>query len=220
VAAALVNAARASILDGVRAAIAGAAPPSPVERRYRRRGSLGDRERLDLLCERISAYGAGARRVRPGGLPAAAGEALELQGARRIGVPAGLPGDWLPPGVELVVDDGSLGVEELERLDGALTACTLAIAETGTIVLAAGPRDGSRALTLVPDLHVCVVAADQVVELVPEAIEALAALVRRERPALTFVSGPSATSDIELRRIEGVHGPRTLVVLVLERELP
>jgi L-lactate dehydrogenase complex protein LldG len=218
--AAAVSTARAAILDGVRAALAGAAPPAPVERRYRRRGALGRAERLDLLGERISAYGAVVRRVGPGGLRAAVAEAFAVHSARRIGIPAGLPADWLPPGLELVVDDGGLGVDELERLDGALTACTLAIAETGTIVLAAGTRDGSRALTLVPDLHVCVVAGEQVVELVPEAIEALAALVRRERPPLTFVSGPSATSDIELRRIEGVHGPRRLVVLVLDRELP
>src|SRR5207302_5030261 len=97
---------------------------------------------------------------------------------------------------------------ELDGLDGVVTGCTLAIAETGTLVLAAGAAEGRRALTLVPDLHICVVGRDRVVELVPEAFDRLGELVRRERRPLTFVSGPSATSDLELSRVEGGHGPR------------
>ncbi len=216
----VVNGAREAILERIRSALAGAAPPSPVERGYRRKGTLGRAERLDLLVERIADYRARVRRVGPSELRAAIEETLETESARRIGIPAGLSATWRPRGVDLVVDDGTLDVDGLCGLDGALTACTLAIAETGTIVLAAGPGDGSRALTLVPDLHVCVVADDRVVELVPEAFDALAEPVRAERCALTFVSGPSATSDIELRRVEGVHGPRRLVVLLLDRELP
>jgi L-lactate dehydrogenase complex protein LldG len=115
--------------------------------------------------------------------------------------------------VEAVPDSG-LDAHELDRLDGALTGCALAIAETGTVVLDGGPGQGRRALTLVPDLHLCVVEEERVVGIVPEAVAALEDAVRDGRP-LTFVSGPSATSDIELSRVEGVHGPRTLVMVLV-----
>ena len=130
--------------------------------------------------------------------------------ARRIGVPIGLLEGWRPEGLELVEDDG-LSARELDALDGALTGCALAIAETGTIVLDGGERSGRRALTLVPDLHVCLVQRAHVVATVPEAIRAL----EGGRGPFTFVSGPSATSDIELDRVEGVHGPRRLEVLLV-----
>jgi L-lactate dehydrogenase complex protein LldG len=130
--------------------------------------------------------------------------------ARRLGVPTGLLEGWRPDDLELVEDDG-LSARELDALDGALTGCALAIAETGTIVLDGGERSGRRALTLVPDLHVCIVRRDQVVATVPEAIRAL----EGGRGPFTFVSGPSATSDIELDRVEGVHGPRRLEVLLV-----
>ena len=116
-------------------------------------------------------------------------------------------------GLELVEDAG-LSVQQLDELDGALTGCAVAIAETGTFVLDGGAGQGRRALTLVPDLHVCVVREDQVVGLVPEAVGELEDAVRAGRP-LTFVSGPSATSDIELDRVEGVHGPRVLHVVLV-----
>jgi L-lactate dehydrogenase complex protein LldG len=113
-----------------------------------------------------------------------------------------------------LVEDAGLSVAQLDGLDGALTGCAVAIAETGTFVLDGGPGQGRRALTLVPDLHICVVREDQVVGLVPEAVRELEDAVRAGRP-LTFVSGPSATSDIELDRVEGVHGPRVLHVVLV-----
>jgi len=144
-------------------------------------------------------------------------------GARRIGIPADLPDEWRPNatdadraagGAPELVQDDALSVRELDQLDGALTGCAVAIAETGTFVLDGGVGQGRRALTLVPDLHICVVREDQVVGLVPEAVIQLEEAVRAGRP-LTFVSGPSATSDIELDRVEGVHGPRVLHVVLV-----
>jgi L-lactate dehydrogenase complex protein LldG len=117
-------------------------------------------------------------------------------------------------GVELVVDEPALSAQALDQLDGVLTGCALAIAETGTIVLDGGERSGRRALTLVPDWHVCVVEADAVVAGVPDAVATLAGAAAEGRP-ITLVSGPSATSDIELDRVEGVHGPRNLDVIVV-----
>jgi L-lactate dehydrogenase complex protein LldG len=206
------SAAREVVLGRVRAAT-GRAPG--VERLYRRAGALDQAARVELLCERIGDYKAEVRRVEPEVLGDAIADALETRGVRRLGVPPGLPAAWRPRGLE-VVEDAGLSPEDLAALDGVVTGCTLAIAETGTIVLSSGPTEGRRALTLVPDLHVCVVHEEDVVEILPEATPALAELARERRP-LTFVSGPSATSDIELSRVEGVHGPRTLVVLVTRR---
>jgi L-lactate dehydrogenase complex protein LldG len=120
----------------------------------------------------------------------------------------------VPTGVELLRDDPPLDLAALDDVDGVLTGCALAIAETGTLVLDAAPASGRRALTLVPDLHVCVVGEDQIVADLPEAIAALRGAAEDRRP-ITFVSGPSATSDIEFERIEGVHGPRMLEVVVV-----
>jgi L-lactate dehydrogenase complex protein LldG len=188
------------------------AAPEPAPRTYRRRGALARAELVEHFCERVADYRAEVRRVPVDSVAAAIASVLTDRGAVRVGIPAGLPAAYRPPAA---VADEALSVGELDALDGVVTGCTVAIAETGTIVLAGGPSEGRRTLTLVPDLHVCVVQDTQIVELLPEAIEALENLVKVERRPLTFVSGPSATSDIELSRVEGVHGPRNLVVVVV-----
>jgi L-lactate dehydrogenase complex protein LldG len=211
-----VSAAREEILARIRRALAdvpAAEGPAdvPVARGYRERepGSA-----LERFLERVADYGAGVRLASPGDLPAAVGDACRENDIGRVVVPKDLPAPWLPEGVECV-PDANLDVHELDALDGAITGCALAIAETGTIVLDAGARQGRRALTLVPDFHLCVVEEEQVVDGVPAAMRRLAANLRTERRPVTFVSGPSATSDIELSRVEGVHGPRRLELVVV-----
>jgi L-lactate dehydrogenase complex protein LldG len=186
-----------------------APPADPVPRTYRTGGDLATGQLLDLLAERLRDYGCTVRRATPGQLMAAVGEALGQRGARRIVVPAGLDPAGLPAGTEIVADDG-LSPAALDAVDGVITGAAVAIAETGTIVLDGSPDQGRRALSLVPDYHVCLVRADQVVALVPEAL----ARLDPGRP-LTWISGPSATSDIELDRVQGVHGPRTLDVILV-----
>jgi L-lactate dehydrogenase complex protein LldG len=168
---------------------------------------------LDLLVERIRDYGAVVTRVASGAdVTAAVTEALGRHGAGRVGIDPRLPADLRPdPAVELVADDPPLAPAALACLDGALTTAAMAIAETGTLVLDGGPGQGRRALTLLPDLHVCVLEAAQVRSTVPDAISALAVCTT----PITFISGPSATSDIELDRVEGVHGPRRLEVVLV-----
>jgi L-lactate dehydrogenase complex protein LldG len=207
-----VSTAREEILGRVRAALAGSTPPEPVVRAYRRGGSGNRALLVELLCERLADYKADVGRVAESDLAAAIAEACAARTVSRLGVPPGLPAEWRPADLELVEDHG-LAPRDLDGLDGVVTACTLAIAETGTLVLAAGPAEGRRALTLVPDLHICVVRESQIVDSVPAAFAQLGGLARRP---LTLVSGPSATSDIELSRVEGVHGPRQLVVLVAQ----
>lgn len=191
------------------------APVHSSPRLYRLRGTRSPDAVVELFCDRVADYRADVRRV-PGDSAAAAITAVAaLHGARRLGVPSGLRDEWRPEGCELVAEC-SLDTLGFNSLDGAITGCTAAIAETGTIVLASGPEEGRRALTLVPDLHICLVERAQILELVPEGLRNVAALVRSARLPVTLVSGPSATSDIELSRVEGVHGPRRLVVLIVE----
>jgi len=191
--------------------------PSMVPRPYRRSGSRSAAERVELFCERVGEYRAEVRRVRRSEVGRAVADVCRALDAKRLAVPPGLPPLWRPPELELV-EDAELTPRELDAVDGVLTGATIAIAETGTVVLSSGPHEGRRALTLVPDLHLCVVEESQIVEVVPEGFARLSELVVRDRRPLTFVSGPSATSDIELDRVEGVHGPRTLVVFVIPQE--
>lgn len=195
--------------------IGAALGPSPqvpeIPRDYHRAGARP--VDVDRFCERVADYRATVHRVSGDELPALLDQ---LCAGRRLGIPPDLP--WRPSGAELVVDDG-LPAAGLDALDGALTGCALGIAESGTLVLDGSGRSGRRALSLVPDSHVCVVEESQVVAGMPDAIAALEPAAREGRP-LTFVSGPSATSDIELERVEGVHGPRELVVVVVGGRIP
>ena len=183
--------------------------------RYRTAGSVHGAALLDLLAERLSDYHATVQRAEPDRLGEAVAAALTRRGAKRIAVPPGLELPGLPDDVEAVSGDG-LAPDALDALDGVVTGAAVAIAETGTIVLDSSPGQGTRAVTLVPDYHLCVVHADQVVHIMPEAVARLTA--RNKRP-LTWISGPSATSDIELNRVEGVHGPRNLEVIIVAASL-
>jgi L-lactate dehydrogenase complex protein LldG len=209
VAAAMTDA-RTAILGRVAQAIEGAAAPT-TPRAYRRTGALTAAERVDLFCDRVGDYRAEVVRVDLARVEAAVAGICSERGFSILAVPPQLP--WRPQEVELVEDHG-LSPADLDRVDGALTGCTTAVAETGTIVLSGGEHEGRRALTLVPDLHICVVRESQICELLPEALERI-----DPRRPITFISGPSATSDIELSRVEGVHGPRTLIVLVAKESL-
>ena len=189
----------------------------PVERGYRDRDESEREEIVGRFAERAAEYKATVRRVREDELPGVIEETLRDRGVERLVVPPLLPEGWIPDGIETLSDATRLRLtaEELDASDGALTGCALGIAQTGTIVLDAGPAQGRRALTLLPDYHLCVVREEQIVGLVPEAFARLEATVKNEGRAITFISGPSATSDIELNRVEGVHGPRTLEVLIV-----
>ena len=217
-----VSGGREAVLARVRAALA----PSPqiaapeiaqVPRAYRQAGALGaggDGVTVDLFCQRVADYRATVRRIRADELPGALVAACAERRARRIAVPAGDLA-WTVEGVELVADDPPLSPRQLDELDGVLSGCALAIAETGTIVLDGVGASGRRALTLVPDYHLCVVRSEDIVPSVPDGVAALAHVAAEGGP-ITFISGPSATVDIELVRVEGVHGPRTLDVFVVD----
>lgn len=199
--------ARDAILASVRAALGDPGQePAPQPAGYHVAGT-GDA--VALFADRVAEYRASVVRVPEGDVARAV--AGLVTGVTAI--PAqGVPESWLPAGA--VFRREPLTIAELDALDGVLTGCALAIAETGTIVLDAGPGQGARALTLVPDQHICVVTAAQVVHSVPQAMRALGRAVRDRSAPLTFISGPSATSDIELERVEGMHGPRRLDVVI------
>ena len=185
----------------------------PVDRGYQRDGGRSDAERVDLLAERVADYRATVYRCTPGQLSTVVKGILVARDTETLVVPHDAPADWYHgfDGTTLVDSPADpLPLSTLDTADTVLTGCAAAIAATGTLVLDAGPGQGRRALTLVPDHHLCVVAADAVAEIVPEALSRL----DPTRP-LTFISGPSATSDIEFNRVEGVHGPRSLDVVIV-----
>ena len=189
----------------------------PVERGYRDRDAAGREEIVGRFAERVAEYKATVHRVKEDELAGTIEEILRERGIGRLVIPPLLPEGWVPSGIVTFRDAASprLTDEDLDASDGALTGCALGIAQTGTIVLDAGPAQGRRALTLLPDYHLCVVREEEIVGLVPEAFAKLEETVKGEGRAITFISGPSATSDIELNRVEGVHGPRTLEVLIV-----
>ena len=203
--------ARDVVLRRIRAALGDGPPTVEIPRDYER-ALPPTTDILELFVERVSDYRATVHRTTARELPDAIAAVLAARAASRVAIPPGLPADWLGASrAEWVQDDPPLAYRDLDQLDGVITGCAVAIAETGTIVLDAGSGQGRRALSLLPDLHVCVVTAAQVVGTVPEALERL----DPTRPQ-TWISGPSATSDIELQRVEGVHGPRTLDVILVE----
>lgn len=209
--------ARTEILHRIRGALHDTPAPAPAERTYRRASDRPREEVVEMLEDRLVDYKASVHHETPESLP---GRIAELLGASaRYVVPEGLDRSWLPEesGMRRVIVDpndaraaSALGVRELNAVDAVVTSSTVSCAETGTIFLTGRPDEGRRAISLVPDHHICVVPLDSVVELIPEAL----ALVEPTAP-VTMISGPSATSDIELERVEGVHGPRTLDVILL-----
>lgn len=207
----MARSAREEILGKVRSALAGSERSrwEDIPREYRTERPAADL--VDLFCERVADYQAWVQRVSSAQLPDALLEAARSAGAGRLLVPEEVPQAWcsaLEGEFELV--SSSLGVGELDRVGGVLTTAVVGIASTGSIVLDHRDGQGRRADSLVPDVHLCVVRESQVVDDVPAAVARL-----DPRQPLTFISGPSATSDIEMNRVEGVHGPRTLTVLVV-----
>lgn len=210
--------AKDEVLRRVRAARGGASDEAAarsgwgaVARGYCRSGVLERELMLELFENRLRDYDAQVVRSAHATVARSVAEILSKRELRRILVPAGLAAEWLPVEVEFVVDEG-VSAAELDGFEGVLTGSTVAIAETGTVVLQSVPGQGRRAVTLVPDYHLCLVRVEDVVETVPEAMERLQATAGL---ATTFVSGPSATADIEMTRIKGVHGPRFLDVILV-----
>jgi len=206
-----VSTAREDILQRVRAAIGKQAADEPVERDYRQTPSLSEGEKIDLFIDRLHDYNAQVYRCGPGEEAATIAEALAARGKTRILIPPGFPAHLLPTGPTFVPDT-QLDYREIDATEGALTAATAAIAMTGSLILTHSETEGRRALTLIPDYHLCVVYTNQLVETVPEGLRALGG--RRTSP-VTTIAGPSATADIEMTRVKGVHGPRVLDVIIV-----
>jgi L-lactate dehydrogenase complex protein LldG len=216
------NGSREAMLERIRGALKDVpAEEEPgdvrVVRDYRTTDPAPRAALIEQFIERVSEYKAVVKRVAAADLPRAIAESCAARGIKRLVVPADLPEGWAPVGVTLLREPG-LTHDQLEHSDGVLTASALGIAQTGTVVLDCGPGQGRRVISLLPDCHLCVIREDQVVGLVPEAVARLHSAASTPSRPITFISGPSATSDIELNRVEGVHGPRILEVLVVAEE--
>jgi L-lactate dehydrogenase complex protein LldG len=185
-----------------------------IPRLYEYTGRLDRHARLELFIDRLLDYDAEIIQVESESeLPSAIVKAMQQAGQQRLLTAVEFPAAWLPTGLSIELDHG-LSTAEIDRAEAVLTTCEIAIASTGTIILVHGGAQGRRIITLLPDHHICLVRRDQVVELVPEAFKAIAS--QSNRP-ITTISGPSATSDIEMTRIRGVHGPRRLTVILYGR---
>jgi L-lactate dehydrogenase complex protein LldG len=214
------SSARAEILRRIRAANGGAADGeragrqwNAIERSYRRAASRSREEILELLEDRLRDYDANVVRVSTPDIAMTVGKMLSERGKRKIVIPPGMEQTWLPEGFDFVVDDGASSAE-MDGFEGVMTASTCAIAVTGSVVLQGVAGQGRRAVSLIPDYHLCLVRVEDVVETVPEALDRLAAT---STLPTTFFAGPSATADIEMTRIKGVHGPRFLDIILVER---
>ncbi len=199
------------ILDRIKAARACQTDGVAVPREYHGPGVMTGEDLVAPLADRLADYGALVRRCPAAAAPAVIAAVLRERGAQRVAGSAGLPADWVAGLPQLPLDRPRLDLAELSEADAVITSVAVAIAQTGTLVLDHGPGQGRRELTLVPDVHLAVVPGERIVAAVPDAVAAVDPL-----SPLTWISGPSATSDIELSRIQGVHGPRTLIVVILE----
>jgi L-lactate dehydrogenase complex protein LldG len=214
--------AREEVLARIASAHRAAPPPDlryeDIAREYRTTSDSSAEALTELLIDRLVDYRALVRQCSVDDLAATIADALADRGAHTVVVPSGLDSSWTAGLSGSVLIDGLLAhyqrtVSELDGVGGVITGCAVAIAETGTRILDGSAGQGRRVLTLIPDYHLCVVLSDQIVPDVPQALARLEAT----RP-LTMISGPSATSDIELNRVEGVHGPRTLEVIIVRNE--
>lgn len=210
--------ARTEILRRIRVATGTSANPTAIhaewqaiQRDYKLVASVDQEGLLEQLEDRLRDYDAGVYRCKPDGISMLVAKILAERGKQTIAVPTGIPAEWLPTGVAFV-EDMRGDVSAINACEGVLTSATLAISETGTIVLQDAPGQGRRAVTLLPDYHLCLVDAAKIVQTVPEAMARLQATAH---VATTFFSGPSATADIEMTRIKGVHGPRFVDVILI-----
>jgi L-lactate dehydrogenase complex protein LldG len=209
---------RAQVLDRIRSATASVAADAAnlhelhaaIPRGYIRKGELSASAKIALLIERLREYDADVIECRVDELPATVSAMLSASGRHTFAAPSGLPAAWMPSGFEWKID-GGLTHEQIEVLDGVVTGASCAVADSGTIVLHHTPSEGRRVLTLLPDWHLCILHDYEVVETLPEYF----ARVQHPPALVTWISGPSATADIEMTRIKGVHGPRHLNVIVV-----
>jgi len=202
---------RQTILDAVRAATSSDIDQyEAIPRGYVRVGALDQQGRVQLMTERLHEYGAEVVECAPADLPHIVVRQLQHSGTHHFVVPAGIPQEWMGTGITWLVDQ-NLSHDEIERCGGVVTAASAGVADSGTIVLHHGPAEGRRVISLLPDFHLCVLRASQIVETLPEYFARF-----MEPPRLaTYISGPSATADIEMTRIKGVHGPRFLSVIIV-----